>query len=115
MGAVGERDRLVALVDLCSLIIAQTTALDIDVLRTNRVELDALAYRLGHVGEGVKKLSDDLKFRHPEIDWTAILGFRNIMFHEYLGIEEEKIWATATNSLPVLMAVLQLELSRSTA
>lgn len=112
MGAA-EQDRLVALVDLCRLIEGQTAALNLESLRRNRVELDALAYRLGHVGEGIKKLSDDLKFRHPEIDWTAIQGFRNIMFHEYLGIEVDKIWATAMNSLPILLAVLELELARS--
>jgi len=49
--------------------------------------LDAVIRNLQTLSESTQKLSDKLKAEHPEINWKAISGFRNILVHNYLGLD----------------------------
>jgi len=42
------------------------------------------------------------KAQHPEINWKAISGFRNILVHNYWGLDLQQIWAVIENRLPQL-------------
>jgi len=52
-------------------------------------------------------LSDELKAEHPEINWKAISGFRNILVHNYLGLGLPQIWIVIENRLPLLRENLE--------
>jgi uncharacterized protein with HEPN domain len=55
------------------------------------------------IGEMVEKLSDELiDISETEIDWFKIRGFRNILAHNYFGIDAEEVWQIIYNSLPHL-------------
>ena len=55
------------------------------------------------IGEMVEKLSDELiNASEKEIDWFKIKGFRNILAHNYFGIDAEEVWQIIHNSLPKL-------------
>jgi len=55
------------------------------------------------IGEMVGKLSDDLiNASQNEIDWFRIKGFRNILAHNYFGVDAEEVWQIIHNSLPKL-------------
>ena len=54
------------------------------------------------IGEMVDKLSEDLKDASNEIDWFKIKGFRNILAHNYFGVDAEEVWQIIHNSLPKL-------------
>lgn len=54
------------------------------------------------VGEACNHLTNELKQKHPEIEWLQINGFRNISVHEYFGIDFHIVWDIAKNDLPVL-------------
>jgi uncharacterized protein with HEPN domain len=43
------------------------------------------------VGEAVRKLSDALRSEHPEIPWAEIIGMRNIVVHDYFGVDTEEV------------------------
>jgi uncharacterized protein with HEPN domain len=45
------------------------------------------------IGEMVDKLSEEIKRKHPEIEWIKIKGFRNIVAHDYFGIDAEEVWS----------------------
>jgi uncharacterized protein with HEPN domain len=63
---------------------------------------DAVIRNLQTLAESTQRLSPELKERHPEINWKAIAGFRNILVHDYLGLDLELIWAVIENRLPQL-------------
>jgi uncharacterized protein with HEPN domain len=63
---------------------------------------DSIAHRLQIIGEAIKNIDDDLKTRHPEIPWRQIAGMRDIIVHEYFGIDNELTWSVITNDLPTL-------------
>lgn len=54
------------------------------------------------IGEMVEKLSFDVKEMHPNIDWKKIKGFRNIVAHDYFGIDAEEVWQIILGRLPAL-------------
>ena len=60
------------------------------------------------IGEMVEKLSDELidASKH-EIDWFKIKGFRNILAHNYFGVDAEEVWQIIHNSLPKLETQLK--------
>lgn len=59
------------------------------------------------IGEMVAKISEKFKNTSPQIQWTRIKGFRNIVTHDYFGIDPEEVWQIIENDLPVLEAELK--------
>ena len=55
---------------------------------------NATVRQLEIIGEAAAHLSDDIKSLNQDIDWEAIIGFRNIIVHEYFGINYEIVWNT---------------------
>ena len=68
---------------------------------------DAVIRNLQTLSESTQKLSDKLKQQHPEINWRAISGFRNILVHNYLGLDLQQIWDVIENRLPQLRDSLE--------
>jgi uncharacterized protein with HEPN domain len=68
---------------------------------------DAVLRNLQTLAESTKRISDDLKARHPEVDWRAVGGFRNVLVHDYLGINLERIWEIVSIHLPMLHSQME--------
>lgn len=68
---------------------------------------DAVIRNLQTLSESTQKLSDKLKAEHPEINWKAISGFRNILVHNYLGLDLPQIWVVIENRLPQLRGTFE--------
>jgi uncharacterized protein with HEPN domain len=64
-------------------------------------------YHLQVIGEASRALPQELRDRHPEIDWRAAIGMRNILAHHYFGVDPEVVWTTVTRDLPELKQHLQ--------
>ena len=63
---------------------------------------DAVIRNLQTLGQSAVKLSDALKSVHPEVDWKSIVGLRNVLVHDYLGINVARIWEIVERDLPDL-------------
>jgi uncharacterized protein with HEPN domain len=60
------------------------------------------------IGEMVERLSDELiDASKNEIDWFKIKGFRNILAHNYFGVDVEEVWQIICNGLPKLETQLK--------
>ena len=59
------------------------------------------------IGEAVRKLSDALRSEHPEIPWAQIIAMRNIVVHDYFGVDTEEVWAAVERDLPDLKRKIQ--------
>ena len=55
------------------------------------------------IGEAVGKLTDELKRKYPDVEWQDIRDFRNLLIHEYFGVDLEIVWNIIQDDLPVLM------------
>lgn len=70
--------------------------------RANRLLQSALVHQLTVIGEAVAHVSPALRERHREIPWADITGLRNIVVHNYFGIDWDEAWRTAVEDFPVL-------------
>ena len=70
-------------------------------LRSTMVQ-DAVVRNLQVLAESTQRLSDSLRARHPEVDWHAIAGFRNVLVHDYLGVDLARVWGVVEDDLPNL-------------
>lgn len=83
------------------------TGMDFAAFMQNTMAQDAVLRNLQVLAESTQHLSDDFKSQHPEIEWYKIAGLRNILVHDYLGIDLETVWSVTSNSLYELKAVIQ--------
>ena len=63
---------------------------------------DAVIRNLQVMAESTQRLSDSIKENEPGIDWYKIAGFRNILVHDYLGVDIERLWNIIEKELPSL-------------
>jgi uncharacterized protein with HEPN domain len=68
---------------------------------------DAVIRNLEILGEAAKRLPDDVGRQMPEIEWKKVRGLRDIVAHEYFGIDTEIIWSIIHNKVPELLRVIQ--------
>lgn len=77
---------------------------------------NACLYQLSRIGEGSKKISDELKALYPKINWSGIISFRNHVIHEYENVNLETVFDIVSKKLPELelsvYLILSNELSR---
>ena len=64
--------------------------------------LDAVVRNLEIIGEAVKHLPDEVRARSQGVDWKKIAGLRDILIHEYFGVNIEVIWDIVQQKLPQL-------------
>lgn len=67
---------------------------------------DAILRNLHTLAESTIRLSDTLKARHQEVEWRNIAGFRNVVVHDYLGVDLDQVWAVVERDLPGLKSQL---------
>lgn len=58
------------------------------------------------IGEAVGKLPEDIREEYPQVPWRDIKDFRNLLIHEYFGVDLELIWQVICDELPLLLDVI---------
>lgn len=53
---------------------------------------DAVLRNLQTLAESCQRLSEQFKQSHPEVEWKKLSAFRNVLVHDYLGIDLNQIW-----------------------
>jgi uncharacterized protein with HEPN domain len=74
--------------------------------------VDAVVRNLEIIGEAVKQLPEDLRGRHPEVEWKKVSGLRDILIHNYFGIDHEIVWDVIQHKLPAFEASIARILER---
>jgi uncharacterized protein with HEPN domain len=63
---------------------------------------DAVLRRLEIMGEAVKNIPKSFREKYPEIPWKRIAGMRDILIHEYFGVNIKRVWKVIEKDLPEL-------------
>ena len=66
----------------------------------NDLLIDAVVRNFEVMGEAVKKIPKEIKENYPDIEWREAAGFRDILIHDYFGIDVESIYETLQNNIP---------------
>jgi uncharacterized protein with HEPN domain len=63
---------------------------------------DAVIRNLEIIGEAVKNITPATREQYPDIPWKQIAGLRDILIHQYFGVDLDTIWLVVENRLPLL-------------
>ena len=80
---------------------------DFDDFSDNDMMIDAVVRELEIMGEAARHLSDSFQDKHFEIPWYKIKATRNVLIHEYFGVNLKIVWDTCKNDMPLLKAFLE--------
>ena len=58
-------------------------------------------------GEATKNLSDEFRAKYPEIDWSGMAGFRDVLIHQYFGVDLVNVWDAVINFIPETLPKLK--------
>ena len=74
---------------------------------------DAVLRNLQTMTESTQRLSNTLKAAHPDVEWRRIIAFRNVLVHDYLGIDLERIWEIIQRDVPSFKRAIAAMLEQS--
>ncbi len=69
---------------------------------SNDMMIDAVVRELAIIGEATNNLSDGYRRSHPDIPFRDIIDMRNILIHDYAGVNTKVVWDTCKKNLPEL-------------
>ena len=62
------------------------------------------------ISEAARRVGPELRRRHPDLPWRAIMGLGNVYRHGYDNVDEIQVWRTVRQSLPALAGVVDIEI-----
>jgi len=95
------------IITACSRIQRYTRRLTLAKIKKDDKTLDAVVRNLEVIGEAVKHVPASFRNQHSHIEWKKIAGLRDILIHEYFGIDVDIVWDVVRNHLPHLLADIQ--------
>jgi len=67
----------------------------------------AIERALEIIGEAARRVSQQTMNAHPEIPWSGIIGFRNVLAHEYGAIDYQRLYTVLNEGVPELIVNLE--------
>ncbi|MCF8379945.1 MAG: DUF86 domain-containing protein [Bacteroidales bacterium] len=68
---------------------------------------DAVVRQLEIIGEATKRISIEFRKENPQVPWLDMAGMRDVLIHDYIDVDLDIVWKTASESIPVLKLLLQ--------
>jgi uncharacterized protein with HEPN domain len=82
----------------------ESYATDADAFRAQPMAQDAIVRRLEIIGEAVKHVPESVRAAHPEVPWRQAAGMRDVLVHDYFGVDLDLTWGVVERELPRLKA-----------
>jgi len=74
----------------------------------DRKTQDAVLRNLHTLSESIQRISSHCREKYPDVRWREISRFRNVIVHDYLGLDADLVWEIVERDLPVLMAQVEI-------
>lgn len=100
--ALSDKTRLLHILEAITEIQSYLNNLERNTFLDNSLVRNATLMQIQIIGEATANISDSLKAEYPDIEWKQIKSTRNIIAHEYFGIDFDIVWDIATHKLPSL-------------
>jgi uncharacterized protein with HEPN domain len=101
-GRKGDKVRLQHILDAINEIETYSLNTDFSGFMKNSMMIFACIKQLEIIGEAGNHISDEIKASFTTIEWSQIIGMRNVFVHEYFGVDSRLVWDIIKNDLPAL-------------
>ncbi len=88
-------------------IIQYTDGMTFEAFCKDTKTVKAVLYCIAVIGEAVRHIPHDVRMKYSEIPWREIGDMRNVVIHEYFGIDTDILWKTVCYDLPLLESSLK--------
>jgi uncharacterized protein with HEPN domain len=98
-----RRDHILFLEDIAAAvrkIEKYTVGMDRRALGKEGMMIDAVVRNFEIIGEAVKNVPPSVRARYPEVAWKEAAAFRDVLIHDYFGVDVEAVYDTIANNLP---------------
>jgi uncharacterized protein with HEPN domain len=103
---------LTDIVEACRRIERFTSGRDDEAVLSDEIVRDAVLYNIVVIGEAAAQLSrSGIEARLPAIQWTRIRGMRNILAHEYFGVDRDLVLEVVRQKIPELRLAIEAALA----
>ncbi len=86
--------------DEISFLVKNTENLTYEELIENAILNKAFVRSLEIIGEASKRIPDEIRIDYPEIDWKGFAGLRDVLIHQYWGVDFEILWNILQDEIP---------------
>ncbi len=100
------------ILDECNYLLEQYKKFKLDDLTTNKTISHAVCRSLEIIGKASKNVNTNLKLKYPLVNWKRMAGIRDVIIHDYFGIDFEIIWDTIKTDIPVLKNWMKIILEK---
>lgn len=77
-----------------------TDNMDYDNFHQNQLVVDAVIRNLEIIGEASKNVPEEIRNKYNKIPWRKMISLRNILIHEYFGVDDSIVWEIIKTDLP---------------
>jgi len=100
-------DYLLDLLDSIDKIQQFISGMEYDTFKGDEKTLYAVIRALEIIGEAVKHIPDEIRGNSPEIPWKEMAGMRDVLIHDYFGVDVETVWVTASEKVPQIKPLIE--------
>ncbi len=99
---MGDEQRLVHILEAIEEILSYNQNIEFNTFKSHSMIRFASIKQIEIIGEAAKNISEETRKKYPDIEWKQISGLRNILVHEYFGVDSELIWQIIQVDIPIL-------------
>jgi uncharacterized protein with HEPN domain len=101
------KSRISDIVEAIDKVLAYTEGMRVEQFVQDRKTIDAVIRNFIIIGEAASRLPEDVMATHPDVPWREMRDMRNLVIHEYFGVDNLIVWETIQNNLPPLLPILR--------
>lgn len=89
------------------IVLEYTSGMTFEQFVSDRKTVDAVIRNFIIIGEAASHIPEEVVEMHPDLPWREMRDMRNIVVHEYFGVDNRVVWETLKKNLPPLLPLLR--------
>ncbi|OFX10692.1 MAG: hypothetical protein A2516_03020 [Alphaproteobacteria bacterium RIFOXYD12_FULL_60_8] len=95
------------IIEACERAMGYVKDVDFTAFQADAMRQDAVVRCIEIIGEAARHMPEDARALFPDVSWEDVVGMRNLLAHEYFGVDLTIVWTTVQEDLPALARSLR--------